>query len=523
MYKLLIVDDNKLQIKSLIFYLGQMNFAFDEILTAADGREGLEAFKSFKPDIIITDVVMPGMDGIEFTRRVKQIDAKAKFIYISCHEEVQYMKEALENDVFSYLLKPIDAALLKKSLEKITDEIEHEKKFASMDILLKESMAAYRANLLYKLVYSRNTDAEDLKNAIFNLELEVCNSFIVASIENMSSSGRFIDIYNLLNLTEKSLFREVDGMAVAESESRIVAVFMGEYDDKAAITDHVIETVEKYYNMIREEFDISLNIGLSSVYESLADFRLMLQEAYEAAEGNSLFGDSEIGIYDTEQSDMPDFDILEIKEALSGILNTRSEEQTKLFAERYFIADVYLNSYNLRVLSAYIYSALRIILTERNIIDAEMINALGEVWGAFKGSMIEESIRKKLTGALEQSLAIIDSEQGNDREKLVNRINDMIYLKYKDITRIEQIASALYISSSYARRIYKQYTGRTIFEGLFLRRMEVAKKMLSEPDARTYEVAEAVGYKSKQHFIDAFKKYTGCLPKEYKNQSNGKD
>lgn len=523
MYKLLIVDDNKLQIKSLIYYLEQMDFVFDEIRTAEDGQEGFEIFKSFKPDIIITDVVMPGMDGIEFTRKVRHIDNKAKFIYISCHEDVRYIKEALENNVVSYLLKPIEPDRLKNSLEKIIDEIEYDKKYVSMNILLKESMDAYRTNLLYKLIYSRSIDTENLKNALLNLEFDEYKSFIVASVENMSSSGRFIDIYNLLNLTENSLFREVDGMAVAESENRIVVAFMGKTEDKCELTNRVIETVKKYYDMIDNEFNIRLNVGLSTVYESLVDFKLMLQEAYEAAENNSVFGDGEIGVYDAEQIGIPDFDIMEIKDALNEVLNVCTKEQVDLFAEMYFSAGVCLSSYNLRVLNAYIYSALRIILTERDITDTDIINNLGEIWNEVKIIGTEESIKQCLTVALEQSLAIINSEQINDREKIVNKIKDMINSDYKEITRIEQIASALYISSSYARRIYKQYTGQTIFEGLFLRRMEVAKKLLSNPDARTYEVAEAVGYKSKQHFIDVFKKYTGLLPKEYKYQNNGKE
>ena len=84
---------------------------------------------------------------------------------------------------------------------------------------------------------------------------------------------------------------------------------------------------------------------------------------------------------------------------------------------------------------------------------------------------------------------------------------------------MDQIATNLFISESYARRIYKQYTGRTIFEALFVKRMEEAKKLLvNSPEMRVYEVAAAVGYKSKQYFIEAFKRSEGCIPKEYRQK-----
>ena len=80
MYKMLIVDDNYMQIQSLLQYLDWEQFGVTEIKTAQDGAEGLEVFKSFMPDIVITDILMPELNGIELSKEIQKISTKAKFI-----------------------------------------------------------------------------------------------------------------------------------------------------------------------------------------------------------------------------------------------------------------------------------------------------------------------------------------------------------------------------------------------------------------------------------------------------------
>lgn len=99
--------------------------------------------------------------------------------------------------------------------------------------------------------------------------------------------------------------------------------------------------------------------------------------------------------------------------------------------------------------------------------------------------------------------------------KLIQEITEYINVNYGTINSVEDIASNFYISTSYVRKLYKKYTGKTIFAVLYEKRMEEAKRMLAYPDARVYEVAEKVGYNGKRYFINAFRDYTGMSPKEY--------
>ena len=123
MYKLLVIDDNLIQIQSVIEFIDWEALGIFEINTATNGKDGLDTFKELNPDIVITDVVMPLMNGIEFTAQAKKLNPRTKFIFISCYEEVEYLKSAIISDVKSYLLKPIDPIELKGAVKKALDEL----------------------------------------------------------------------------------------------------------------------------------------------------------------------------------------------------------------------------------------------------------------------------------------------------------------------------------------------------------------------------------------------------------------
>ena len=100
-------------------------------------------------------------------------------------------------------------------------------------------------------------------------------------------------------------------------------------------------------------------------------------------------------------------------------------------------------------------------------------------------------------------------------EKLIRNIDAIIEKDYKNLKNVGEIASRLFISESYARKIYKNHTGKTIFEKLYVTKMEKAKELLVIQKLTTQNVATMVGYKSKSAFLEAFKRYTGHLPTDF--------
>lgn len=519
MYKMLIVDDNYMQIQSLLQYLDWKSFGITEIKTAQDGLEGLKVYKSFMPDIVITDILMPEMNGIELTKEIQKLNRNTKFIFISCCEEFDYLREAMEVDAISYILKPIEPKTLEENVEKLIERIERDKKYESMSTLLSESMEAYRKNFFYRLIYSKYINPDYLKNTISNLEFDRYSHFVIAKLELIDTKERFIDIYNLLNLTEADLLSEDDAMAIIENENCMVVMYMKENGDKNSFLEKVKNVLASYSASVKKEYNILLNIGLSNVHDSLYNHNIILEEATCALENNLSFKDG--GIYSYSESNMlqPEFNILDIKEALGEILSKNSSEQIELFIDNFCPENIYKNHYSIKVFCIYVYTMLQIMLVERNMAGEDILKNLSNVWS--KINIIDKVADKRawLFDTLNSTLEIISTKEGSAHEKIIHEINMQINNNFNKITCMDQIVTNLYISESYARRIYKQYTGKTIFEALFVKRMEEAKKLLvNSPEMRVYEVAAAVGYKSKQYFIEAFKRSEGCIPKDYRQR-----
>lgn len=519
MYKMLIVDDNNMQIHSLLQYLDWDSFGITEIKTALDGAEGLEIYKSFLPDIVITDILMPEMNGIELTKEIQKINRNTKFIFISCCEEFDYLHEAMEIDAISYILKPIDPKTLQDNVKKLIDRIERDRKFDSMSTLLSESIEAYRKNFFYRLIYSKYINPDHLKSTITNLEFDKFNKFLVAKLELVDTKDRFIDIYNLLNLTEDDLFSEEQGMAVIENEKRIVVMYMKNDEGKYSFFEAVRKTLSSYSAFVKKEYNISLNIGLSGVHDSLYNHNIILEEATCALESNLSFEEGGMYSYSESRVFQPEFNLYDMKEALGEILSKNSSEQIELFIESFCPENVYSNRYSIRMFCIYVYAMLEIMLVERNMADNNILKSVSETWSNINVLDKVGDVRKWLSESLNSTLSIISSKEYTVHDKIINEINLQINNNFNKITCMDQIATNLYISESYARKIYKQYTGKTIFEALFEKRMEEAKKMLiTHPEMRVYEVAAAVGYKSKQYFIEAFKRFEGCVPKDYRQK-----
>lgn len=146
MYDILLVDDEKIELEALEHYVPWETMGLRVAGTARNGKEALEQMKLLEPQIIITDVRMPVMDGLEFARRAKQLNANVKIIFLSGHNEFQYIKSALNLEASGYLLKPVDVSELGETMEKMKSRLDSE-------ALLAHSAASMSEGLLFKLLH----------------------------------------------------------------------------------------------------------------------------------------------------------------------------------------------------------------------------------------------------------------------------------------------------------------------------------------------------------------------------------
>lgn len=511
-YKLLIVDDNYMQIRTLLTYIEKgMNGKF-EIKTARNGKAGLECFQAFLPHIVITDVVMPKMDGLEMTKEIRKISNDVKFIFISCYEEFEILKKVMESNAISYILKPIRAESLYESIEKSISEIETERKYGELDTLLSDSLELYRENFFNRLLYSQHWEDDELEKSIIALGFDQYTSFLIVKIDVMCT--RRIDIYNIFNLTKKALLMGLDGTVVVKDESSMFAMFMGKNTTQEQFKKKVYEALESYRGKVHSEYKVMLNIGLSEVHSELTDAVIMLEEATNALENNLSFDKGGVHIYDELLYENPKYNVQELKEMLEHLIYSDEPDKTERFINKLYENVDVENIYVSKTFCTTVLVLLQLVLNENNMIDSQIMSFFSEFWSKINNFKHYEEVWNCFKEMLMQILSVALTGNEQRYEGLIADIDRIIEKDYKHIKNVQDICSRLFVSASYARKVYKLHTGITIYEKLFITKMEKAKSLLADKIS-VQNIATLVGYKSKTAFLEAFKRYTETIPKDY--------
>ena len=209
------------------------------------------------------------------------------------------------------------------------------------------------------------------------------------------------------------------------------------------------------------------------------------------------------------------YSILNLKNALNAMLYDDLSSAVDTFIEIYFPTkkDIIFSSAKTFCIQSLV--LLELILNERNLLNDNAYSILCEAWKNIDYFSDTESIKKWFEKILKTILPLVRETSEATYGKIIRSINEIIEKNYANIKNIGEIASQLFISESYARKIYKQHTGKTIFEKLFVTKMEHAIHLIVDRKMPAQQVYLMVGYRSKTAFLDAFKRYTGYLPSEY--------
>lgn len=522
MYKLMIVEDNNIQIETIRYIIDWKKYQVSEIYVARDGLDGLDMFRHVRPDIIITDIVMPIMDGISMMNEIHKEDTSVKFIFISSHNDFHYLKTALDSGVVSYILKPIEQTELEDALKKLLNQIETTKKLDNIKQYENEQLSMYRKNFLYRLLYAKKTDAESLRNNLNNLKFNDFKNYIVVKIKISHNNSSGADFFEAYSMARQSFFEQLEGTIIMESENCFLAVFANSLYD----TDTFLQTILSISEDFSSDADVKLGlkafVGISKISETLMDIHLMINQASVALDNTFAMCYNNINIYD-DDADIPfvdnvDYNIINIKGSIEEYIHSGSSEQMQMLLNTYCPRQIHYSKHYVQMLCMMILCSIQLIITERNIELLSIFKDYAKIWDDIEKITTIDDLKNWIAKTIDYAAKNFRENELNRHEQLVNSIKSYINANYDSISNIEQITSSIYISESYARRIFKSLTGKTIFEYLQIVRMEKAKQLLENPKYRIYEIADMVGYKSKPYFVETFRKYTGVSPKDYRSR-----
>lgn len=536
MLRLLIVDDEKLIRKGLIKILGRYGDSFQVIGEAANGLEALELIKENCPDVIITDVKMPQMDGIELIKNMEITYPEIRKIVLSGFDEFNYVRDTMRRGAADYLLKPVDEEQLVDLLKKITSDIgkENERKAKEMNLKAKlnESLPLLKEQFVRELVSEKKYSESKIKSKLESYNITILPGIyyvVIFDIDNYAmiyerngSEAARLETFIIKNIAEESIGNLVSFFSCSINHELVVSVSIPEGEHKK-----LKEVIDTTFNNLNTYSGVRFTMSLGTPVDSLGK----LKESYDAA--SDLLSHR---FYNDVSSLITSETISRKKNAGSGnetIANSfeRLENRLKNCVElanhdqvRNTINDLCKYLTDLRYDSREAVKFLAETYMKMQMSFPEFGKAVSEMHGyEYSYAKVLElydtldEIKKYTIDFYAGVLKMIGELRKRKDKKLVEVVKDYIFKHYNEDITLNKIAEIVYMNPSYICDLFKNQTGEHFVVFLTRVRIDKAKTLLKDVKIKTYEVGQMVGYEDPTYFSKVFKKVVGVSPSEYKS------
>ena len=513
MYKVLIVDDEQIIRNGLYQLIPWESLGIGGVFTASCAREALEIARKNRPDILLTDICMPEMDGLEMTRLMLGILPGLKIIVLTGHDDFKYAQKSCSLGVSDFILKPVDERNLVRSIKLQVERLRGETGSAlRYSLLNRRSMLEKQQELeeSLKQLTEKSVDRPEIARITEELNPSDGSDYQVAvTVPDISAGSVWEQHGHLLLMSVKSFFiKLIDannaGWTFEDRRGNIVVIFF--INPKCAAP---AEQIAKLQDIVGVEFDVALKVGMGPVVERIADIR----SSYDQARENSL------SVSPTANS------CIEERVQEEGL---KSAEKTAFYKEK--ILD---NFHDVEAVKEYIKKFINEIRSS-GLLKSAAVEKYYDMASAFYWKYLTAT-GNAVDGKLE---ALISTFQSSDIEncgvfleifiiKLAysnrKQMHEIVLAATQYINRnltedltVFSLAEQFHVARNYFSRLFKKEMGEGCNEYITRKRTEKAKQLLAESKLRTYEIAEQVGYHDTNYFSLAFKKNTGVSPKEFR-------
>ncbi len=533
MYKILIVDDEELVRKAIVAKLDWAGIGFSEVEQAEDGEEALEIALKFKPHIVLTDIRMPFMDGLELAERLRTRLPQTKVIILSGHDEFEYAQEAIKAGVLDYILKPVHAAGLKELMEKakllLDHEFEEKEKLYKLKIQLHQSLPLLRDKFLISLV-NNSVHERELEKKLEYLEIQFpYQSFIVCVseidnlnvlAENSSAEDTELLMFSFLNISSELIGSS--GIVFNDFNSRQIILYNFPQEKEPSGIDNLYSILEAIRENFSKYFNVTITTGIGRVVGSPKDLHASYNDAlhvldYKIVMGkNRIYDIRDLGFRKQEMY----YPINSINELLSKI-KLESVEAVSEYTEKFFgglMDRKNITPDNIKIIMSELINGAQKIIMEMKDESKEHENIDFGIYEEIGKYKTLEEMKPVVFHYLAGINKTIHAARNSRNLHIINKAKQFIHNSYKqDDLSLNQIAALVSVSPGYLSILFRKETNQTFIEYLTLVRMEKAKELLKTSSLKSYEVAYNVGFSDPHYFSMSFKKYTGVTPSDYKS------
>jgi len=501
----MIVEDEVTLRESIARKIEAFSPEFCIVGLAADGKEALSLLSNCKPDIIITDIVMPVMNGLDFIKKALEMNIHAQFVVLSGYSDFDYAKKAMQYGVRDYLLKPLSEKTLQELLLKLTNHIDH-----STD---KKSF------YLHSLINSSFTpEVEDFfQNTTFYAMLICMGNHIPHRLnhnaeEFFDSFWQLIDIYNISSQIEE----EFDNPSLCHSiyPNERILIFENPVSPSIRFKQYASKLCE-CLNQNSSNPPISVYYTASPVkaqdlFITVKKLRKIYYDNYTPWKPGSfyLFSGNEF-LFSNKSVSAVKIDSI-IQHFQNGIIHTALQELTSTL-QSWLKSGMSLDRFS-NNLHFILHSLHRIIPQSYE----DMWNDLcSDIYLSLAISNNSDSFFNELNDLLEKYFTM--HFEDDNTEHLMRKVKQYIDENFNQPISMLDISNRFHISSSHLSRLFKSAYGQSPINYLIaLRINEACELMQKYPDLEFKYISELIGYNDQHYFSKLFKKHTGFTPTEYR-------
>lgn len=540
MIKIVIADDEKWVraiIRSIIVSWQNPDFVISG--EASDGKEALELCTELSPNVLITDIRMPELEGLELIEALKQPLPNLKAIIISGYDDFNFAQSAIRLSAFDYLLKPIDEEELIRVLEKAKEKIVSERDIKKKEELLKAQHEAgfnlLREKFLNELIIPNTYCLEELKKKSKHLGIAFCNPVycvIVVSIDSyvtkvrsMSRNQKFMLMTKIKLYFDRLSKRYFGGYSFfnQNEENEIIIIC----NSAMPLPDEFISSkLDCIHKIVKRHYNVTFSAGISTHCNGMNKLSCLYTEASKAVKYKMLNGAGSTLFYKSITGKAGNEIVLSNATVNEVVLNLKllNENNVHLLLKIIFNQ---LESYKEATPQSIKTALWKFILDVVNNLNCETFNEsmLYEfdevsVYEELKKLEIMEDIKKLIDSLFDTILKNHVTGETHRTQNAVETAKSFLEKNYNKEITLELISNYVFLNPSYFSDLFKKETGQNFIEYLTGLRISKAKELLSSTNLKTYEVCEAVGYSDTKYFSKLFKRITGVNPSEYNKMHN---
>jgi two-component system, response regulator YesN len=523
MVKVLIVDDEKLTSETIKLNIDWIKLGVDDVFTAYDGIQALEIFSIKKPDIILCDVHMPNMTGIEFAEKVREMDRDVQIIFLSGYSDKEYLKSAIRLNAVDYIEKPISLIELTKVIENsiaLSNDNDKRHKGMSQDFeLLQDKNYINRKLILEMLGMNTNTSQLQEKFKKLNLDFPVNGSYIAIIA---AFNKEVVNKTQNIDKMQEEILEEISGLF---DQAKCVSCFINDNNLVIVTCRNTQEshTLKSAANTLKDalnkKWECNLIIGIGKSVSGLQNVYNSYQSAVTAVEKAFFFGDNSVIMYETLSNNEFEFSNDKGNKFIENLKKSDFEKCKHMVGD--LISQIRLcHATNISGVKNYFFSWLNSMSNLFEYIDLGSEYYIEEqkyLWDEFSNLHSLKEIENFFIDIIDR-LVILMNEKG-DKSKIVFNAMQFIRSNYSTDINIKTISGSVNITPNYLSLLFKKEMGITVNYYIMQTRVEEAKKLLKNSNIKLYEVAGLVGFKNQAYFAKVFKKLTDMNPSEYKEKT----